>query len=435
MLNTKKLFLRFFIALSFVLILLLSCYAYGTKVKALYFRIDGSINPAQKELLEEVLNRAKRGNFDFIIMGLDTPGGLGKTTREMVKLILNSSIPVVCWVSPKGARAASAGIFLVAASTVAVMSPETNIGAATPIAIGGKEIPSTLAKKIQNDFLSLIRALARSRGRNVDWYEKAITEAVSITAEEAVMQRVVDFLAEDLKDLLEQLGKRGIQVDTKRLFFKPQEVYVAKYKPSFRYKFLLWLLDPQIAYLLLLGGMAGMFFELTNPGHIFPGVFGGICMVLALYAMAVLPVNITGILLFILAGILFLLELAITSYGLLSVAGAICLFLGSLLLFRFEYGFVGLPLKLILPTVLGVSFFIFLGLYIVSKAQLRPKQTGAEAMIGQLGEVIFWKGDQGKIKVRGEIWNAELKQSEPISVGDRVEVVGIKGLRLVVKKK
>ncbi len=431
----KKLLLPLIITLLFILTAFLSCYANSIKVKVLYFRVEGSINPAQKELLEEVLNRAKKDNFDFIIMGLDTPGGLGKTAREMVKLILNSTIPVVCWVSPKGAQAASAGIFLVAASTVAVMSPETNIGAATPVAMGGKEIPSTLAKKIQNDFLSLIRALAKSKGRNVDWYERAITEAVSITAEEAVMEKVVDFLAVDLKDLLDQLGKKGLQVGNKKFFFKPQEVYVAKYKPSFRYKFLLWLLDPQIAYLLLLGGMAGIFFELTNPGHIFPGVFGGICIVLALYAMAVLPVNITGILLFILAGILFLLELAVTSYGLLSVAGAVCLFLGSLLLFRFEYGFVGLPLKLILPTVLGVSFFIFLGLYIVSKAQLRPKQTGAEAMIGQLGKVIFWKDNQGKVKVRGEIWNAELEQDESISVGDKVVVVGIKGLKLVVKKK
>jgi membrane-bound serine protease (ClpP class) len=402
-------------------------------VSALSVRIQGSINPAQEDLLAKALETCRSQEHDLLLISLDTPGGLGKSMREMVKMILNSPCPVLTWVGPKGARAASAGVFLVAASSVASMSPQTSIGAASPVAMGGKDVPETMQQKIKNDFLSLIRGVAKAKGRNVDWYEKAIEEAVSITASEAVMLRVVDLMATSPQDLLVQAGSRGIPSPDGELRFQEDGFSLTEFQPGFRHSFLSWLLDPQIAYLLLLGGIAGLFFELSNPGAIFPGVFGGICLLLGLYAMAVLPTNVAGLLLILLALVLFILEIAVTSYGLLSIGGAISLFIGSMILFRFEYGFDALPVSLILPTVLGVTLLIGLGIVLVTRAQLKPKSTGSEAMLGLSGEVLSWKGGQGRIRVRGEIWKARTPGETELEPGSTVQVNDIDGLDLLVE--
>jgi len=402
------------------------------RVSVLYTRIEGSINPAQEDLLQQSIRICQSQGHDILLIGLDTPGGLGKSMREMLKMILNAPVPVVTWVGPRGARAASAGVFLVAASTVAAMSPQTNIGAASPVAMGGKDIPETMAKKIKNDFLSLLRGVADARNRNVDWYEKSVEEAVSITAEKAVMLRVVDMMAVSPEDLLTQVGAKGLDRDGGAITFPAEGFSITRHDPGFRHSFLSWLLNPQIAYFLLLGGLAGLFFELSNPGAIFPGVFGGICLLLGLYAMAVLPTNVAGLLLILLSMVLFILEIAVTSYGLLSVGAVICLFIGSLILFDFEYGLGGLPLKVILPTILAVTAFIGLGLTLVTKAQVRPRQSGAEAMIGLQGEVMKWSGGEGHVRIRGEIWKARSSSGQALNPGDRVSVTDIEGLSVIV---
>ncbi len=402
-------------------------------VSALYCRIEGSINPAQKDLLEKAIARCEQKEHDLLLLGLDTPGGLGQSMREMIKLILNAPVPVVIWVGPPGAHAASAGVFLVAASDVAAMSPQTSIGAASPVAMGGKEIPETMAKKIQNDFMSLIRGMAEAKGRNVQWYEKSVEEAVSITASEAVLKKVVDLMAVSPEDLMIQIGAKGLFKAQAIGPFSEKEFEIIAYEPGFRFTLLSWLLHPQIAYFLLLGGMAGLFFELTNPGAIFPGAFGAICLLLGLYAMAVLPTTAAGLLLIVLSLVLFILEIAVTSFGLLSIGGVICLFIGSMILYKFEYGLVMLPLKVILPTVLAVSGFMVLGVYLITKAHRRPRQTGYQSMQGLPATVIKWSDGQGRIRVRGEIWKARSKDGTSLNSNDQVRVTGADGLTLFVQ--
>ncbi len=409
-------------------------YSRVNKVRALYVRISGTINPAQVDLLEEAKLVAVKKGYNIIIIGLDTPGGLAESMRQMVKIILNSPVPMAVWVGPKGARAASAGVFLVAASDIASMAPQTSIGAASPVGMGGGDVPKTLEKKIKNDLMSLIRAVARSRNRNVLWYERAIDEAVSLNAEEAVIKRVVDLIAISPKDLMVQIGKRGIDIKGQRVRFGPREFVINTFNPSMRYKFLAWLLDPQIAYLLLLGGIAGIFFELSSPGAVFPGVFGGICLLLSLYALSVLPTNVAGLLLILLGFVLFVLEIKVTSYGMLTIGGLVCLFLGSTILFKFELTSPGLTMKTILPSVLGIGVFVGVVLYLVTKAQVNPSPVGLESMVGRIGEVVEWDGNKGKIKVRGEIWKAQsLRGNSDLRKGTRVRVIACEGLTLIIE--
>lgn len=400
----------------------------------LYARIDGSINPAQEDLLRNALQTCVQEGHAFLLLGIDTPGGLGKSMRVMVKTILNAPVPVVTWVGPKGARAASAGVFIVAASVVATMSPQTTIGAASPVTAGGKDIPETMAKKIQNDILSLIRGVAESRGRNVQWYEKAVEEAASITASEAVQKRVVDLMATSPRDVLEQLGSGSVSWDGRSLSLAGAQAEIVQYDPGFRHNFLSWLLNPQIAYFLLMGGLAGLFFELSNPGSIFPGVLGGMCLLLGLYALAILPTNVAGILLILFSLVLFLLEIAVTSFGLLSLGGIVCLFFGSLILFRFEYGMAELPLTVIISTVVGVSLLMAAALFLVTRAQMRPRQTGGEAMVGLPGEVTKWQGQSGQIRVRGELWKARSASGKQLEPGTSVRVTRMQGLTLIVEQ-
>jgi len=402
-------------------------------VEALSVKIQGSINPAQSDMLDRAVEQSRKEGYDLLLISLDTPGGLGQSMREMVQTVLNSPVPVAVWVGPRGARAASAGTFLVAASSVASMSPETTIGSASPVQAGGKEISETMKKKIENDFVSLIRGVASDKGRNVEWYEKAVREAASLSASEAAEKAVIDLLADSPEDLMRQIGERGLTLKGEEVTFGPEEFRITSYEPSLRYRIFSWLLHPQIAYLLLLGGIAGLFFELSNPGAVFPGVFGGVCLVLGLYAMAVLPVTVAGLLLIFLSILLFVLELAVTSYGLLTIAGVVSLFFGSILLFNFEYGLGSLPLGTILPTVAVVCACIIFALYLVTRAQLKPRTTGAEAMKGLIGRVTRWEKDRGQIMVRGELWQARSASGTTLAPDTTVRVVDIQGLHLMVE--
>lgn len=403
-------------------------------VRVLYVQLEATINPAQVDLLEHSLGRCAEMDCDMLLLRLDTPGGLGDSMRSMVKLMLNAQVPVAVWVGPSGARAASAGMFLVAASSVAGMSPQSTIGAASPVNLGGGDVNGTMADKIKNDILSLVRGMAAARERNVDWYVQAVEESVSITAAEALELGVVEFVADSPEDFLRQAGAAGVPWQDEKLVFSAGQVRIQDYQPRFWYSLLSWLLNPQIAYFLLLGGIAGLFFELTNPGAIFPGVFGAICMLLALYSLAVLPTNATGLLLIVLGLVLFGLEVKITSYALLSIAGAVCLFMGSLLLFRFEYGFAALPMTTVVATVGTLVLFVLIALGLVTKAQLIKPRSGREAMLGLVGEVLEWEDSRGRVRVHGEIWNARGLDGILLKPGDTVRIRDIQGLVLIVER-
>ncbi len=282
--------------------------------------------------------------------------------------------------------------------------------------------------------MSLIRSMAREKNRNFLWYERAIENAESLNAQEAVINRVIDLIALSPNDLMEQLGKRGITKNGQLIKFPKNGYKLVKFNPSFRYKFLSWLLDPQIAIYSYLVVLQDCFFELSHPGAIFPGVFGGICLLLALYALSVLPTNVAGLLLILFGLVLFILEVKVISYGLLTIGGLVCMFLGSTILFRFEFGGSGLSYTTILPSLLGIGIFVILVLYLVTKVQIKPSELGIDGMIGKIGEVIEWEGNKGKIKVRGEIWKAETTRgNNNLSKGMKVRVVGTLGLTLIVE--
>ncbi|MDY7000445.1 MAG: NfeD family protein [Thermodesulfobacteriota bacterium] len=406
----------------------------GTKpFPVVYAEVDGSISPAQVDLLEDSLAECEQQKAKMLLLRLDTPGGLGDSMRKMVRLILNSKVPVVVWVGPSGARAASAGVFIVAASAVAAMSPQSTIGAASPVGLGGRNVDKTMAEKIKNDILSLIRGTAAARDRNVSWYVEAVERSVSITASEAVMLQVVELMAQDPRDLLSQIGTRGLKWKGEVLRFQADDVKWIEFKPGVRHSILSWLLDPQVAYLLLLGGMAGLFFELTTPGAILPGVLGGMCLLLGLYALSILPTNAAGLLLILFGLVLFILELKITSYGLLSIAGLVCFFIGSTILFRFEYGMAGLPLSTIIGTGLVLAAIIGTGVYLVAKAHSRKPSLGLETLIGAKAEVRAWEGQGGQVFVRGEIWSARTASPHAFKPRDKVLIIAVHGLLLTVE--
>ncbi len=393
-------------------------------------RIAGGISPAQADLLREALDAAERRGEGMLVVVLDTPGGSGEAMRDMVKTILAAPVPVAVWVGPAGARAASAGVFLVAAADLAAMSPQTTIGAASPVGMDGGDLQGTMQAKVKNDIMSFVRGVAQARGRNTDWYEDAVDKAVSITAEEAVLERVVDLLAESVDDLLAQAGSRGVTFRGRTVRFDPEAVTLVEHDPGFRHRVLSWLIDPQIAYFLMLGGMAGLFFELTTPGAVLPGVVGGLCLLLALYAMSVLPTNAAGLLLVLFGLVLFFLELHITSYGMLSVAGVAALFLGSTILFRPGEGFEALDMATISVTVAGLSCLLLAAVWLAARAQRARPAGGLQAMVGEEGAVLSWDGPRGLVRVRGEIWSAV--SAAPLAPGDRVRVAAARGLILDV---
>ncbi len=401
--------------------------------RVLACEIKSAITPAQVDLFDDVFAHAQNKHFDMVLVQLDTPGGVASSMREMVKQILNAPVPVAIWVGPSGAQAASAGVFLVAAADIAAMSPQTTLGSASPVTSSGGDLSKTMTKKVQNDFTSLLRGLAQRRGRNVKWYVSAVTKSQNVSATEAVMERIVDLLATSPPDLLDQLGRRGVMIQGQTVYFDDTNWTLDNYESGLRYQILSWLLDPQIAYFLLLGGIVGLFFELSTPGVILPGVFGGLCLLLALYAMSILPTSVTGILLILFAVILFVLELFITSFGLLSVTGLLGLFIGSLLLFQNEEGIAVIPLSTIIITVCGVAALLGVAIILTAKAFKSKSKTGQEGLLGAQASVRSVTGETGKVFVAGEIWNARFLTTGNISPGDRVRIVRVNGLFLEVE--
>jgi membrane-bound serine protease (ClpP class) len=395
-------------------------------------RIEESINPGTAAFLARGTKQAVDDEAVLVVVQLDTPGGLVSSMRTMVKTIMNAPIPVVTFVSPSGAQAASAGVFVAMAADIAAMAPGTNIGAAHPVVAGGKEMDETMDTKVVNDLVAFIKSIASRRGRNAEWAEEAVRKSVSITAEEALKLNVIDLVASDMGDLLAKLEGWSVQTKEgeKKLALKGLPIQTVQ--ENLRDKVLKTVSNPNIAYLLMLIGLAGLYFELSHPGTIFPGVVGGISLILAFYAFQTLSVNYAGVLLIILGAILFLLEIKVTSYGLLSVGGVICLTLGSIMLFNTGTPGLRISWSVLIPAVLVISgFFITVALLAV-RAHMAKPLTGYRGLIGEIAVAKEPLAPDGKVFVHGELWNATSEDIVP--VGTRVEVVGVENLWLKVRK-
>jgi len=395
-------------------------------------QVQDTINPGVEDFLRYAIERSEEEGAECLIIHLDTPGGLMTSTRGIVQAILNSEVPVVVYVSPSGAQAASAGVFVTVAADIAAMAPGTNIGAAHPVSIGGGEVPSTMDEKITNDTVAFVRSIATQRGRNGDWLEDSIRKSVSITAEEAYALNVIDLVADDLPALLKKLdGWETMRKGTTRTL-RTAGAEQRTILPGWQHQVLRSISNPNIAYILLMIGLAGLYFELSQPGAIFPGVIGGIALILALYALQTLPVNYAGILLILLAVLFFILEIKVTSHGMLSFAGVLALVLGSLMLFRVPGYTIRLAWSVFIPTVGVISAFFVTVATLAFRAQVSKPQTGAEGLLGMIGEVKQDLQPAGKIFVHGELWNAVSDQD--LRVGEKVQVVAVENLRLKVEK-
>ena len=352
--------------------------------------------------------------------------------RIIVKKILTSNIPIIVYVAPSGARAASAGVFITMAAHIAVMAPGTHIGAAHPVTLGEGKESKTMTEKIVNDTVSYIKTIAKTRGKNVDWAEKAVRKSVSITEEEALKLNVIDFISPDLQDLLTKIDGRVIKFDGMTRTLHTKGVQPRSMEMSWRYRLLDIISNPTIAYILLMLGIYGIFFELSNPGAILPGVVGGIFLILAFYALQMLPINFAGLALILFAIILFIAEIKVVSHGLLAVGGVISLFLGSLMLIESPTEYMRISLSVIIPAVLvSAAFFIFAVTKAV-KARLTKPTTGMEGLVGEIGIASTPIAPEGKVSIHGEFWNA--MSDQPIEKGEKVQVIGVTNLKLKVKK-
>jgi membrane-bound serine protease (ClpP class) len=432
--NLKNRNSYFYITLLFIGLVLFSSSVLGQETKqVLVIKVAGIINPVSSEFIVKNLNRANEMQAEALIIELDTPGGLDSSMREIVKAIISSSVPVVVYVAPSGGRAASAGAFITLAAHVAAMAPGTNIGAGHPVSMGGK-MDETMAAKATNDAAAYIRSLAERTGRNAKWAEDAVRKSISATETEALKENVIDLVSKDLNALLKHIDGKRVTTATGEKTLKTAESTVTRKEAGLRYKILSFISDPSVAYLLMLLGFYGLFFELTNPGTIFPGVTGAIFLILAFYSFQTLPVNYAGLLLIVLAIVLFILEIMIVSAGLLTIGGIISMVIGSLMLFESPAPFFRISLSLVIPAAILTAVFFTATLRLAYKALRSKTSTGGEGLVGTDGKAVTEiNKDDGTAAVRGELWSAF--SDDIIKKGEIIEVVSLSGLKIKVKKK
>jgi membrane-bound serine protease (ClpP class) len=352
--------------------------------------------------------------------------------RSMVQSILNSTIPVIVYVSPTGARAASAGVFITMAAHVAAMAPATNIGAAHPVAVGGG-MDKEMVKKVENDAAAFARTIANDRGRNVEWAETAVRSSVSATEREAVKLNVVDLVADSLPDLLMKIDGRVVKTVKGPVTLHTKDAQVRRIDVRFRDRFLALISDPNIAYILMMVGMLGIFFELSTPGAVLPGVIGGISLILAFFAFQSLPINWAGLLLILFGLVLLVVEIKVASHGVLTVGGIVAMLLGSLMLFDAPESGLRISWFVIVPTVGATAGLAIFAVSAGLRALYRPLTTGSSSMVGQTGVVRTPLAPEGQVLVDGELWRAVV-QDGPVPAGERVQIVGVDGLTLRVTK-
>lgn len=401
--------------------------------------VNGVINPIVSGYISRGIRTAESDGAAALVIQMDTPGGLDTSMREIIQAILGSKVPVVVYVWPQGGRAASAGVFITIASHVAAMAPNTNIGAAHPVSLGGSPGTSqpsddTMTAKVTNDAVAYIRGLATERGRNADWAEKAVRESVSITSAEARDLHVVDLVAADLPDLLRQLDGRQVKLPGGAVTLHTGDATVRQMDMGAVERFLLNISDPNIAFLLLSLAVTALFIEFTNPGAILPGVVGGISLLLALFSLGMLPVNYAALGLIFLAFILFILEIKIVSFGLLTVGGIASMVLGALLLFNDAPPELQVSRPLIALVALGTAGAFAFVVRAVRRVQRRRPTTGREGLIGDTAVARSDLDPRGYVFLHGERWSAVSEEGH-IAEGDRVVIVGKEGFTLRVRKK
>ncbi|MEO0131471.1 MAG: nodulation protein NfeD [candidate division WOR-3 bacterium] len=415
--------------LGVLLFLLFGSLAYAQK--DLYFlEFSGIISPVSANYITAGILKATKAKALALIIKLNTPGGLDESMRQIVSTILNAQVPIITYVAPAGARAASAGVFIAYASDILAMAEGTTIGAAHPISIGGKEIPKELEEKITNDAVSYLVAISEKKGRNKVWAEEAVRKSSSLSAKEALKLGVCDLIANSEEELLRKLDSVAFTKNLPSDFSRASKKVISL---SLRDRLLLILTNPNIAYILLMLGIYGLLFELQAPGSIFPGTVGAICLILGLYALSVLPTNYTGLFLIGIAAIFFILEIYVTSYGLLTIGGIISLILGSLLLFsgNIPYYKIAMPVLII---VLVVSVVLLLVIIILGiRAHKRKITTGKEGLVDELGRAATDLNPEGTIVIHGELWNAHSVDGL-ITKGEIVKVVRVEGLKLYVTR-
>lgn len=402
----------------------------------LHLSLAAAIDPVASRRIQEAIDQANQRRSAALVVEMDTPGGLLTSTREIVQAIFASPVPVIIYVAPSGARAGSAGVFITLASHVAAMAPGTNIGAAHPVAIstpgGGEGMGETMEAKVTNDAAAFARSIAERRGRNATWAEGAVRESLAITENEALKEGVIDLIAADLPALLDACDGRTVDLPSGPTILHTKGAAVIPLATPFKYRFLGWLANPNTAYLLMLLGVYGLIFELSNPGAIFPGVAGAISLVLAAFALGMLPFNAAGVALIVLAIALFVIDLFVPTHGILTTGGVIAFTIGSIMLFDVPEAMdFGIAWQVLIPaTATTAAFFIFavgLGL----KAQRRRAVTGQGGLVGEVGRARTELAPAGKVFLHGEIWNA--RASGPIAVGEPVRVVAVRGMELSVE--
>lgn len=396
-------------------------------------QISSAINPPVAGFIKESITSSQKNKAEALLIQLDTPGGLDTSMRDIVKNIMEAPIPVIVYVSPSGARAASAGSIILMSAHIAAMTPGTNVGAAHPVNIGGNKPDKIMEKKVVQDAEAYARSIALKKGRNAEWAAKSVTESVSVTAQEALSKKVIDIIAENIESLLSQIDGKTIEVKAGKTTLKTKGARLITIPMPVKYKFLSYISDPNVAYLLMMLGIYGILFELYSPGAIFPGIIGGISIILALYAFQTIPISFAGLALILLGILFFILEIKIISHGMLGIAGIASVVIGSIMLVDVPDSAFSISWKSIIVVAFLSAVFVFIILGFAVKSQLSKVKTGKEGLVGETGIARTDIDPTGKVTIHGEIWQAT--SNKPVKAGEQIIVVSTDRLTVTVEKK